>query len=172
MGEKQSSGAHTGIGIILIILGFLAILTPIVSTFAITFILGWILLIVGIMQLIFAFTSKGWGSAALKIITGILALIIGILMLVNPIPGVLTLTLLLTAWLIVSGIFYIIGSFAVRPNKQWSWMLFSGIISLILGMLIWSQWPISAVWVIGLLVGLQIMFIGFALLAGGKPKIL
>ena len=84
-------------------------------------------------------------------------------MLANPIPALLTLTVLLTAFLIVGGIFAIIGAFAVQQGR--GIMVFGGFMSLLLGILIWSQMPISSMWVIGLLVGLNILFSGFTMLA-------
>lgn len=161
--QKKSSGALIGLGVIMIILGLLAIAMPIGTTFAITFILGWLLLFGGIIQLIYAFTSKSLGGFALKILLAIISIIIGIFMLANPIPALLTLTVLLTAFLIVGGIFAIIGAFAVQQGR--GIMVFGGFMSLLLGILIWSQMPISSMWVIGLLVGLNILFSGFTMLA-------
>ena len=163
--QKKSSGALTALGAIMIILGLLAIAMPIGTTFAITFILGWLLLFGGIIQLGYAFSSKSMGGFALKILLAIISIIIGVFMLANPIPAVLTLTVLLTAFLIVGGIFAIIGAFAVQQGR--GIMVFGGFMSLILGALIWSQMPISSMWVIGLLVGLNLLFSGFSMLATG-----
>ena len=167
---KKHSGVTIVLGAIMIILGLVAIVMPIAATFAIAVLLGWLLVIGGIMQFIFAFTTKGAGAFAWKLVTGIIAFIIGALLLANPIPSVLTLTLLLTTFLIICGIFSIITAFAVRPGKNWGWMLFGGIISVLLGWLIWSQWPISATWVIGLIAGLKILFVGFAMIATGMDS--
>ena len=163
--QKKSSGALIALGAIMIILGLLAIAMPLGTTFAITFILGWLLLLGGIIQLVYAFTSKSMGAFAMKMLLAILSIIIGIFMLQNPIPAILTLTVLLTTFLIVGGLFAIIGAFAVQQGR--GIMVFGGFMSLILGSLIWSQMPISSLWIIGLLVGLNILFSGFAMLAAG-----
>ena len=163
--QKKSSGALIALGAIMIILGLLAIAMPLGTTFAITFILGWLLLLGGIIQLVYAFTSKSMGAFAMKMLLAIISIIIGVFMLANPIPALLTLTVLLTTFLIVGGLFAIIGAFAVQQGR--GIMVFGGFMSLILGSLIWSQMPISSLWIIGLLVGLNILFSGFAMLAAG-----
>jgi uncharacterized membrane protein HdeD (DUF308 family) len=163
--QKKSSGALIALGAIMIILGLLAIAMPMGTSFAMAFILGWILLFGGIIQLAYAFTSKSMGAFALKIILAIISMIIGGFLLYNPMPALLTLTVLLTAFLIVGGLFAIIGAFAVQQGR--GIMVFGGFMSLILGSLIWSQMPIASLWVIGLLVGLNLLFSGFTMLAQG-----
>ena len=164
--QKQSSGASTALGIIMIILGLLAIFVPVYTTLAIPFILGWLLLFGGIIGFVYAFTSKSLGGFAWKTLLAILSIIIGIFMLQNPIPAILTLTVLLTTFLIVGGLFAIIAAFAVQQGR--GIMVFGGFMSLILGSLIWSQMPIATTWVLGLLVGLHILFSGFAMVAAGS----
>jgi uncharacterized membrane protein HdeD (DUF308 family) len=93
----------------------------------------------------------------------LLYLAVGILLLVNPLEGALALTIVLAVFLIVEGIFKIITALRVRDHDGWGWLLASGIMSVILGLLIWAEWPASGLWVIGLLVGIQLRFTGWAL---------
>jgi uncharacterized membrane protein HdeD (DUF308 family) len=117
----------------------------------------------GIAQGIHAFMVKGWGGFLLELLSAALYLVVGILLLVNPVEGALALTIVLAVFLIVEGIFKLIMAFRVRDHRGWGWLLASGILSLILGVLIWAEWPASGVWVIGLLVGIQLLFTGWSL---------
>jgi uncharacterized membrane protein HdeD (DUF308 family) len=92
----------------------------------------------------------------------ILAIIAGILLIADPLAGVASLTLIIGIYFFVDGIFRVILAFQLKPSRHWSWVLFNGIAMIILGILIWSQWPFSAVWVLGVLVGLGLLFSGIA----------
>jgi uncharacterized membrane protein HdeD (DUF308 family) len=150
-------------GILMIILGVIAIGTPAVATIAVQIMLGWLLIIGGIAEGIHAFMAQGWRGFLLELLSAILYLVVGVLLLVNPVAGALALTVVLAVFLIVEGIFKIIMALRVRDHRGWGWLLASGILSAILGVLIWAQWPASGLWVIGLLVGIQLLFTGWAL---------
>jgi uncharacterized membrane protein HdeD (DUF308 family) len=150
-------------GILMIILGVIAIGAPVVATIAVQIMLGWLLVIGGIAEGIHAFMAQGWRGFLLELLSAILYLVVGVLLLVNPLGGALALTVLLAAFLIVEGIFKVVMAMRVRDHRGWGWLLASGILSLILGVLIWAQWPASGLWVIGLLVGIQLLFTGWAL---------
>lgn len=152
------------LGILMIILGVFAIGAPVVATIAFQVVLGWILVIGGIAQGVHAFMAKGWGGFLFELLSALLYLAVGALLLVNPVEGALALTIVLAAFLIVEGIFKIVMAWRVRGHARWGWLLASGILSLILGALIWAQWPSSALWVIGLLVGVHLLFTGWALI--------
>ena len=134
-----------------------------VATIAVQIMLGWLLIIGGIAEGIHAFMAQGWRGFLLELLSAILYLVVGILLLVNPVTGALALTVLLAVFLVVEGIFKIIMALRVRDHRNWGWLLASGILSLILGAMIWSEWPASGLWVIGLLVGVQLVFSGWAL---------
>ena len=150
-------------GILMIILGVIAIGTPVVATIAVQIMLGWLLIIGGIAEGIHAFMAQGWRGFLFELLSAILYLVVGVLLLVNPVTGALALTVLLAVFLVVEGIFKIITALRVRDHRGWGWLLASGILSAILGVLIWAQWPASGLWVIGLLVGIQLLFTGWAL---------
>ena len=150
-------------GIALIVLGAMAITFPLIATLTIEMVIGCILVIGGIAHVIHAFGMRAWSGFFSMLLTGVLYLIFGIMMLASPLIGVLTITLLLAAFLIAEGIFKIVIAFQLRPLSNWGWMLFGGIAALFFGFLIWAQWPSSAVWVIGLFVGVDIIFTGWAM---------
>lgn len=160
---SRNWGWLLALGILMIILGVFAIALPQVATIAVQFALGWILVIGGIAEGIHAFMAQGWRGFLFELLSAILYLVVGILLLTNPVGGALALTIVLAAFLIVEGIFKIIMAFRVRDHRGWGWLLASGVLSVILGVLIWAEWPVSGLWVIGLLVGIQLVFTGWAL---------
>jgi uncharacterized membrane protein HdeD (DUF308 family) len=160
---SRNWGWLLALGILMIILGAIAIAAPVAATIAVQFMLGWLLVITGIAEAIHAFMVRGWRGFLLELLSAVLYLGVGILLLVNPLEGALALTIVLAAFLVVEGIFKIIMAMRVRDHDGWGWLLASGILSVILGALIWAQWPASGLWVIGLLVGIQLLFTGWSL---------
>jgi uncharacterized membrane protein HdeD (DUF308 family) len=149
-------------GILMIILGIFAIGAPVVATIAFQVVLGWLLVIGGIAEGIHAFMAQNWRGFLFELLSAILYVVVGALLLFNPLLGAAALTLLLAVFLVVEGIFKIIMALRVRDHRGWGWVLASGILSLILGAMIWAQWPASGLWVIGLLVGIQLLFTGWS----------
>lgn len=160
-------------GIIFALLGFLAIAMPVISTLGAELFIGWFVLLGGLVQAYRAFKArheKGfWGS----LLTSLIYVIFGILLLANPIAGVISLTILVTFFFIIQGIAQIILGFQLRPFRQWGWFALNGVLALIMAYLIWSGWPTSAFWVIGLLVGINMLFFGISLifLALNTPRV-
>lgn len=148
------------LGILLIILGLIAISYSTITTFASVVFLGVIILAAGIVQAVQAFWARRGEGFWFTLIAGILYTVVGALLISRPAAAALTLTLILAAFFIVSGLIKIVGSIVSRFD-QWGWVLLSGIISLLLGAMIWSEWPESSLWVIGLFVGIDLLFIGW-----------
>lgn len=151
------------LGIFLVIAGTAALAAPLAATLGVTLVVGWLLLIVGVAQLVHAFAVRGWRGTLTSALGGVLALLVGFLMTLNPGAGTATLTLLVTAFLLVGGLFKLISAFRVRPAFGWLWLLAGGVLSMLLGLLIVAQWPGSAAWVIGLFVGVDLIFTGWTL---------
>jgi uncharacterized membrane protein HdeD (DUF308 family) len=152
-------------GIVLIILGSLAVLVPAVASVAATIVFGWILLLSGGMGLIATLRARqapGFGWSLLSAILGIAA---GVILLVMPLQGALSLTAVLIAFLLVEGVASIL--YAVEHRKgssgRWSWMLASGILDVVLGLILLAGLPGTAVWALGLLLGINMIFGGWAL---------
>lgn len=153
------------LGIIMLILGTLAIIFPAATSVSIELILGILLVIGGVGRLISMFRSKGWGDFLLKLLVSAIYLFAGIMLLVYPFGGTLTITLLLALFFIAQGIANVVVSLMERSMRGWGWMLFNGIVSFALGALIWAELPSSAAWAIGLLVGIWLLFDGWALIS-------
>jgi len=158
---RANWGWILALGMILIVLGVLALGSVVYMTLASVVFLGVLLMVGGVVQIVHAHSAKKWSGVFLYILGGILYLIIGMMVAANPGAGALALTLLLGVVFMVGGLFRIFSSLIVR-YENWGWVLLSGVITLILGILIWRQWPSSALWVIGLFIGIDLIFYGWS----------
>lgn len=149
-------------GVLLIVLGIVAIALPSVSTIAIEAWVAFILISAGASKLIYAFQTRDNGGFLWKVLLSILYIATGIMLLVYPLTGVLTLTLLVGSFLLTEGVFELMLAFRLRSQKNWTWVLGDGIITLLLGGMILFQWPFNAPWLIGTLVGVSILFTGIS----------
>ena len=159
---KRNWGWYLALGIALIVLGTIALGSALVMTVASVFFFGWLLIIGGIMEAVHAFWRKRWAGFFLDLLTGILYVIAGWMMVSNPAESALLLTLIIAMFLVFEGVFRIVAALIAR-YPHWGWVLLNGVISLVLGILIWRQWPYSGLWVIGLFVGIEMLFNGWSL---------
>ena len=151
-------------GIVLIVLGFLAVAEPNVATLAVTLFAGWLFFIAGVFRAASAWHSRSMPGFAWAMLTALLSVVLGLILILRPLAGVLTLTIVLVAFFIVEGIASIVGAIEHRRHlRSWVWVMFSGIVDLLLAYLIWAGWPSSADWAIGLLVGINMLFFGLSL---------
>lgn len=150
------------LSILLIIAGFIALVLPMISGLGVTLFLGWLLIISGVTHLIFAWKVHTTKRVLWEVLLGIVYLFAGIYLIVHPVAGLLSLTLVLAFYLFFEGILELILAFKLRPHSGWGWTLFDGIITLILAFMIWRTWPYSTVWAIGTLVGISMLFSGFS----------
>ena len=155
-------GWFVALGILMVVLGVIAIGAPLATGIAINLLIGWLLIISGVAHGVHAFRATGWRGALLQVLCGLLYLGVGIMMVTNPVAGLLVLTMTVLAYFIVSGIFKIILAMLVDTLPQRGWVTVSGILSLVLAIYVGSQFPSSALWVIGLLVGIEMMFSGWS----------
>lgn len=163
-GIKKNAGMTVFFGILLIVLGILAMGSPLMAGLSVALFVGWMLIIGGVMQVIFAIRSRG---GIFAILMGVLSLLAGGYMISNPGVTLAALSIVLAAFLIVSGIAEAIIAFSVRPAEGWVWALISAIASFILGVMIWQQFPIGGALAIGILLGLKLLFSGMMLLMLG-----
>lgn len=154
------------LGATLVILGVIAILAPVITTALSVLFFGAILALAGIVYLIKAFGLRGTDGFWASLIGGILALVVGVLLLSRPIVSILILTYLLSIYFLGSGIGRIVAGLAARVPSA-GWVVVNGFVSLILGVLLLSGWPAVSLWVIGLFVGIDILFAGVWALAIG-----
>lgn len=158
---QKQWGWYLALGIIMILVGIYALYAETLATYASILALGIVLVIAGIAQIIGAFMARGAGHVILLLLIGFLDIIVGLLILTHPTLGALTVTLVLAAVFLFGGIFRFVSSLWLQlPN--YGWMALSGILSFILGALLWAQWPVSAFWFIGFAVGLNFIFAGIA----------
>ncbi|MEH1924847.1 HdeD family acid-resistance protein [Nostoc sp.] len=149
-------------GILLSVLGVIAIVVPNFATiFAETWIAA-ILIFAGFTKLVYATQTRDRGGFIWKLLLSGLYIATGIMLFVYPYTGVLTLTLLLGTFLLTEGTFELILAFQLRSQNNWTWILGDGIITLVLGAMIWFQWPFNAPWLLGTLVGVSIIFTGIS----------
>ena len=165
---KKNAGMIVVLGIVTVITGFLALVMPWASGVGVAFMVGLALTVGGIARIIAAFSAGSFGRGTLAFIGGALCTIAGVLMVARPGVGLATLTLMLGAYLLVDGIFGAVLAFQVRPEQGWGWMLFSAAMSVILGFLLLREWPLTGLWAIGTLVGINLLFAGFSMISIGS----
>jgi uncharacterized membrane protein HdeD (DUF308 family) len=159
---RESWGWSIGLSIIMIVAGVLAIALPWAAAIAANILVGWMLVLSSGAH--FAFASQGGRKSAViwEVLLGILYLVVGVYVLINPALGLISLALALAVYLLVEGVLEFILAFRLQPIPGWGWLLFDGIITLILGVMIWRLWPSGAGWVIGTLVGISMLFSGIS----------
>lgn len=154
---KQGFNWSIVLGIMMVLLGIVAIACPFFATVLTELWLGWVFIFGGIFQSVYAFKTKDSGRFLLKFLLGILYLATGLILLVYPLQGVLTLTLVVGSCILAQSLAQVILSLQLRPDDGWAWVLFSGIMGTIFGSLIILQFPYNAPWLIGLLVGFNLI---------------
>jgi uncharacterized membrane protein HdeD (DUF308 family) len=170
------SGWITAIAIVMILLGIIAIAFPFFATIASTILFGWIFIFAGIAQIAYSLQSRGSGRIVWKMVLGFLYLLSGIFVMVNPLEGAFAFTIVLGITIFLQGMIQVSLAFQMRwISPNWGWMLVSGLMGIIFGIFVWSSSPLSAVWLIGTLIGINLLFDGIWMLtlySGGKITIL
>jgi uncharacterized membrane protein HdeD (DUF308 family) len=151
-------------GVIMIGLGVLAIAAPVWATLAVDVYVGWLFLISGVIGLVAMFSARSVPGFLWTFVTALLSVAVGALLLWRPVEGVLSLTIVLTAFFIVEGIFQAVAALIYRDGMpgSWGWLLVSGLADLALAAIVIMGWPGTAVWMLGLLVGINLLTSGWA----------
>jgi uncharacterized membrane protein HdeD (DUF308 family) len=154
-------------GVVLVVLGATAIVIPALATIAVTIIVGWLVLVSGVVGLFTTFSMRTAPGFWWSLLSAVLGIVVGVLLLAAPLSGALSLTLLLVGFFIIEGAVSIMFAFDHKRelSGQWGWMLVSGVVDLVLAALVFAGLPSSAAWAIGLLVGINMVFGGCALIA-------
>ena len=147
-------------GVLLILFGMLAIGSPFLAAVAVSVVVAWLIILAGAVHLVLAFHAHGAGSLIWKLLVGIAYLFFGVYLIMHPLLGVASLTLVLASLFLIEGILDIILFFKMRSTRGSSWVLIDGIITLLLGLLIYIHWPSSSIWAIGTLVGVSMIISG------------
>lgn len=164
---KNASSAGIIWGLLTIVLGILAIGSPFVAGLWTTKLIAIVLLAAGISMTIFAFMAPSLGGVIFKILFGILTVLVGIALLSQPELGLAKLTLFLGVYFIFDGFMSLILAWNVKPAPGWGWMTFNGVVTIMLAWMILNGWPESALWAVGLLVGVRLLFAGITMLTLG-----
>lgn len=152
-------------GILMLVLGMLAVALPNISTLEIELLVGSLLIIGGILRVIMIFRKPHMPGFWWSVANGVLAVAVGGILLARPIQGVLTLTILLAAFFVIEGVAALFIALEFRRYlRSWGWTLLSGVVNLVLACLVWRGWPNSATWVIGFYVGINMIFLGVPLI--------
>ncbi len=150
------------LGISCIVLGMMAITSPLFAGTAVTILIGIILLAAGLAEILHSFHVRG--HKAIRNLKGLLSIVAGGVILAKPLFGLAVLTMMLAIYFIVDGIMWCIMAFQMRPMAGWGIGLFNGILTFLLGSLIWLHWPLSGVWAIGVLIGIRILMAGWTMI--------
>jgi len=146
--------------IVLILIGALALALPVATSFGVARVLSWLLLFDGIIQFFYAFKSEGVGRILWKILVALLYVGGGIYLLLNPLVGMAGLTLMLAVFFCAEGIMDLLTYLFGSKNNGAHWLLLHGIVTLLLGVMIWRRWPMSSLWAVGILAGVAILLSG------------
>jgi uncharacterized membrane protein HdeD (DUF308 family) len=153
-------GWIVALGVVYVIVGFIALGSIVTATVASVFIVGVMMIIAGVAELISAFQIKTWGKFLVWALLGVLYIIAGFVTFENPLFAAVLLTLLLGASLVASGIVRIFLAFNMKAEMPWIWVALSGVITLLLGLIILARWPVNSVYILGLFLGIDLIMAG------------
>jgi uncharacterized membrane protein HdeD (DUF308 family) len=157
---RESIGWSIGLSVVMILMGMMAIGAPLEAGVAVNLLVAWLLVLSGVVHLGFAWHTRGAGGVVWELLVSAVYLLAGLYLFMNPLVGLVSLTVVLAAYLVVKGLAEFAFSLTLRPVPGSGWLLFDGIVSVILGILIGVHLPSSTTWVVGTLVGLAILFSG------------
>lgn len=157
---KKSVGWSIALSVLMIVAGVLALASPLAGGIAVNVLVAWLLAFSGFFHLVFAWYRPSAGGFLWELLLGILYISIGGYLLMHPVIGLESLTIALAIYLLLEAVLEFVLGFTLRPLPGSGWLIFDGIITLILAVMIWRTWPSSAGWVIGLLVGISMLFSG------------
>jgi uncharacterized membrane protein HdeD (DUF308 family) len=158
--ERQVSTLSILWGVLLIALGMFVIASPLIAAIAVAVVIAWLIVLAGVVHFIIAFHTREAGSVIWRLLVGLAYVAFGVYLIARPAVGVASLTLVLASLFLVEGVLDIVLFFKARQIRGSAWFLFDGIITLLLGLMIYVQWPSSSVWAIGTLVGVSLIISG------------
>lgn len=161
--------AMTTLGILVIALGALALMVPAITGLSVAMAVGVLVLVGGILRLIWAFRSGSLGRGILGIALGLLTIVAAVILLSHPLFLANTLTMLLAIYFIVDGIAELVAGFRAKPETGKTWLELGGIVSILLGVVLWMQLPFSGDWALGILFGVKLIFVGIIIVSGVRP---
>jgi uncharacterized membrane protein HdeD (DUF308 family) len=172
-GLRHKWGWLLVLGISMVILGTIALFITPAATLGTVLVLGWLLVVSGVVETIQSFRVRRWSGIFLHLIGGVLGVLVGLLIVTHPLAGALATTLLFASFFTVIGLFRLVAAIRLKfPN--WHWAAVDGVITLVLGLLLWMDWPVSGLWFIGFAVGVSLLlrgwsYIMFAIAVRARP---
>jgi len=157
---RQASTLSILWGVLLIVFGMVAIGSPFLAAVAVNVVIAWLIVLAGVVHIMLAFRAHGAGSKIWKLLVGLAYVFFGAYLIIHPLLGVASLTLVLASLFLIEGVLDIILFFKMRPAGGARWVLIDGIVTLLLGLMIYMQWPMSSAWAIGVLVGVSMIISG------------
>lgn len=148
------------LGVIALIGGVFAILVPVAASISAAIVAGWALLFGAVSRLFAVFRADRASERVTHLVLGLLYLVAGLYLLLFPVSGTITLTIVLVAYFLASGAVQLVSAIQARGSGNMAWGVFLGLLSIVLGVMIWADLPSSAAWAIGLLIGIQLVFAG------------
>jgi uncharacterized membrane protein HdeD (DUF308 family) len=170
LAETISENAGTAIvmGVVMLILGLIALTAPAIAGMSITVVVGLLVVAGGIAQCVLAFKSDAFGRGILVLIMGLLTILVGIYMSAQPLAALVSITFFLAIYFLVAGVVEIVAAIRMKPAQGWGWMLFNAVVTLVLGAMIWGQFPLSGIWAVGVLFGVKLACGGATLISLGS----
>jgi uncharacterized membrane protein HdeD (DUF308 family) len=159
---RRVTGWSIALSVLMIIAGFLAIMSPLVAGIVVTRIVGWLLLFSGALHFVYAFRGGGVAAVLWEILLGVVYVLVGFFILANPALSLASLTLVVAFYLFLEAIIEFAESYMTRHEQGSGWLLFDGVVTMLLAFMIWFSWPASNVWAIGTLVGVSMLFSGIS----------
>jgi uncharacterized membrane protein HdeD (DUF308 family) len=149
------------LGVLLVLLGTIALVIMPAATIATVMVLGWLMVCSGIFEAIHAFQLRGWRGVLLHLVGGLVGVVVGLLIVTHPLAGALAWTMLFASFFLVVGIFRLVAAMRMKfPN--WGWAAFDGAVTFLLGVLLWTDWPWSGLWFLGLSIGISLLLRGWS----------
>lgn len=159
---RENAGWLMVLGGLQAVLGLVVLSAPLAGGLAVTMLIGACLVIGGIARLVTAFAADSFGAGALAFVWGLLVATAGFYLFTNPGLGLVTLTIVISMMFFVTGITECVVAFHMRPSSGWGWMLAGGVMAVVLALLVWRQLPFSGIWLVGTLVGIQLLWTGLS----------
>ena len=164
---RGTSRLGTVLGLTTVIIGILAMTTPVIPGLAVTVVIGALLVAAGVAKSAYAFSAGSFWKGLFQFLFGGVTALAGVVVLGRPLLGLATITMVLVVYFLVDGLTAILLGFRAKPIKGWGWMVFGGIAAVVFSVLIWRDWPLSGEWAVGILVGVRLVMSGWAMIVLG-----
>ncbi|MCX2794628.1 HdeD family acid-resistance protein [Microbulbifer thermotolerans] len=171
IGADASGKTMTALGILTIVLGVIALMAPVMTGISVAMFVGVLVLVGGIFRLIWAFRADSLGKGILGVLLGVLTIIAAVVLLSHPLLLARTLVILLAIYFIVDGVVELMAGWRASAESGKMWLVLGGIVSILLGVILWMQSPLAGSWVLGILFGIKLIFVGIIMVSGRRQQV-